>query len=88
MTTIKIHKNNKNWLNTYGQGTYDERITQLIDEVEDNLPIIDIDYSVISAIRIKQETKDRLESYKLTDGESYENIIIRMLITQTINTTK
>ena len=32
-----------------------------------------------TAIKTKQSTLDRLDQLKLTEGESYENVIIRLL---------
>ena len=78
MSIVKIHKNNKNLVN--GEGTYDEIINRLIDEVEDYLPIHEVDYSTVTSIKLKENTVDRLESYKLTEGESLENVIVRMII--------
>ena len=87
MRTVKIHKNNKNILKSYGDGSFDELVVKLLNDVEDDLPIVDVDYSTVTSMRLNESTVDRLESYRLTDGESYENIIVRMLLlSKTINT--
>ena len=87
MTIVKIHKQNKNQLKAYTNGAYDEIINKLIDDIEHTIPIHEIDYSTVSSIKLKEDTIDRLSAYRLTDGESYENIIVRMLIlAQSLNT--
>ena len=87
MTTIQLHKKTKNRLKEYDNGSFDTIINKLIDDVENELPIIEIDDTPITSIRLKDDTIERLTAYKLT-GESYENTILRMLLlTQTINTT-
>ena len=78
MTTIGISKTNKALLKEYSSGTYDEIINQLLDEIEDELPILDLN-SPTSSIKLNKDTLQRLESYSLTKKESYENIIMRIL---------
>ena len=88
MTVIKFTKRNKQMLKDYSDGSFDKIVTQLLDEVEEHLPVVDVDYSVMSTIEIKDDTLERVEAYRLTEGESYENIILRMLMTaKTLNTT-
>jgi len=77
MTTVKIHKNTKNLLN---DTTYDVAVNNLINQVEDYMPLIDVDYSIISTMRLDKSTVDKLDSFRITEGESYENIITRMII--------
>lgn len=87
MTRIKIHRNNKKLLDAYADGTYEEKLSKLLDEVEEKLPLVEIDNAPVSNMRISDELYDRIYSYKLTSGESMENIIIRMLLlSQSLNT--
>ena len=87
MTTIQLNKKTKNRIKEYDNGSFDTIINKLIDDVENELPIIEIDDTPITSIRLKDDTIERLTAYKLT-GESYENTILRMLLlAQTINTT-
>ena len=58
---------------------YDGLVNRLIHEVADEMPIIDEDKSVVN-ISLHEDTMDKLKSYRLSRGESYENIIIRMLL--------
>lgn len=86
-TAIKIRKENKKLLKHYHEGTFDKIVAQLIDDVAENIQIVGVDYSPISSIKLSDETISKLESFKLTDGESYENIILRMLlVAQSLNT--
>ena len=85
MVTIKIHKNNKSLISETGVSTYDNLINELIDEVEDDMPFFEVDYSPSSSIKLKKTTLERLESFKLTDGESYENIIVRLLLAKDLS---
>ena len=87
MTRIKIHRNNKKLLDAYTDGTYEEKLSKLLEEVEEKLPLVEIDNAPVSNMRISDELYDRIYSYKLTSGESMENIIIRMLLlSQSLNT--
>ena len=88
MTTIQLTKHNKNKLKNYGSGSIDKIINQLIDDVENHMNIINEYDSPSTTIRVSETTVDRLNSYKLTTGESYENIILRMLLlSKTLNIT-
>ena len=81
MKSVKIHRQNKNRLKDYSKGTFDEIVSKLIEDTEDNMPVVDINESAYSSINLKEETIDKLRAYAVTDGESIENILIRMLIT-------
>lgn len=85
ITTIHTTKKTKNLLT--GTGTYDERINKLIDEVQDIMPVMEIDDTPKTSIRVHEDTINKLKSYALTTSESYENIILRMLIAKNLNTT-
>ena len=81
MKSVKIHRQNKNRLKDYSKGTFDEIVSKLIEDTENNMPVVDINESAYSSINLKEETIDKLRAYAVTDGESIENILIRMLIT-------
>ena len=81
MKSVKIHRQNKNRLKDYSKGTFDEIVSKLIEDTEDDMPVVDINESAYSSINLKEETIDKLRAYAVTDGESIENILIRMLIT-------
>lgn len=86
MTIVKIHKLNKMKLKGNDERTFDEIVTSLIDEVEQMMVKYEIDDTMITSIKLNEETVRRLEEYRLTTSESLENIIIRMmLISQVIN---
>lgn len=87
MTTIYIQKHNKNLIKEYGNGTYDEIINQLIKDVGEYMPIIKHNKTPKSTIRLKQDTINILNELKLYPDESYESVILRLLIlSKNINT--
>ena len=61
-------------------GTYDNAVNQLIDTVEDYMPLVDLSDESSVIINLEDDTVDRINSFKLSKGESIENILIRMLI--------
>ena len=61
-------------------GTYDNAVNELIDTVEDYMPLVDISDESSVIINLEDDTVDRINSFKLSKGESIENVLIRMLI--------
>lgn len=87
MKAIKINYELKNMLKEYSDDgvTYDGSINRLIHEVSDYMPIVSNDVEAVN-INIHEDTKDKLKSYSLTTGESYENILVRMfMVSQSLN---
>ena len=80
MATINIRKNYKRELSDYCDGSFDEIINQLLDDIEENMPVIDVFDSPSTTMRIKDETLHRLDNFKITPYESYESIIVRLLL--------
>ena len=86
MKSIKVTNATKNTIKNYTDGTYDESVQKLIEEVKDYLPLVDYEDNS-TVINLKEETVELLKSYRLSYGESIENILIRMLIiSQILNT--
>ena len=79
MRTIQIKKHSKSILKEYGDGTYDNIVNQLINDVKDNIPSMEIEYSVKSTMMLHDDTVKLLDSYKLNPSESYESVILRLL---------
>lgn len=81
MKPIKITKNLRQALKDYSDvnTNYDGIINRLIYDVSDEMPIIEDDYSSLN-ISIHEDTMDKLKAFRLSRGESYENILIRMLL--------
>lgn len=81
MKAIKINYELRNQLKElYGQNiSYDGLINRLIHDVADEMPILESNSSAVN-INIYEDTMDKIKSYGLTNGESYENILIRMMI--------
>lgn len=87
MKPIKITKEIQKQLKEYTSEpmNYDAIVNRLIHEVSDYMPIVAYDDNPVN-IGLHEDTRDKLKSYRLTTGESYENILIRMLITsKTLN---
>lgn len=88
MSTLKLRKDNKRLLKNYTNGNYDEIINKLIDDVEEQLPLTVLDYAPPTSIKINEDTLERISKYKITPSESYENILVRMMIqAQNLNNT-
>ena len=82
MKAVKITQDVKQMLKEYPDDNmnYDAIINRLIHEVADVMPTMDDNSNPIN-INLHEDTMDKLKSYRLSKGESYENIIIRMLLT-------
>ena len=79
MAVIQIQKHNKMLLKEYGDGSFDNIVNELIDNVGDKMPPYDDKVSVVSTMRLDDSTIELLESYKIVDSESYESVILRLL---------
>ena len=79
MRTIQIKKQSKAVLKEYGNGSFDDIVNQLIDDVKEDIPSMEIEHSVKSTMRLHDDTVELLDSYKLNPSESYENVILRLL---------
>lgn len=87
MKAVKITHSLRDMLKEYPDVNmnYDAIINRLIHDVADNMPIIEEDNTSLN-INLHEDTMDKLKSYRLSKGESYENILIRMLLTsKTLN---
>lgn len=80
MKSVRVSHSMKNAIKEYANESYDKNINQLIDYVEDYMPLVDLsdDSSVI--INLEESTVDRINSFKLSNGESVDNILIRMMV--------
>lgn len=80
MTIIRMEKHNKALIKSYDDGTYDEIINQLIEDVGSNMPILDWVESPLSSIRISEDTVNKLDGFRLSPKESHESVILRLLL--------
>ena len=87
MKSIGINSYNRDLLKRPDMNvSYDGLVNRLIMEVGDYMPHVKVDEGKYTAIKLHDDTLDRLKSYALTRGESYENIIVRMLLlSETLN---
>ena len=87
MKAVKINHELRDMLKAYPNTNmnYDAIVNRLIHEVSDYMPLVEYTDSSIN-INLHEDTMEKLKSYGLTKGESYENILIRMLlISQSLN---
>lgn len=80
MKSVRISHSVKYAIKEYGNESYDRNINDLIDNVEDYMPIVDLsdDSSVI--INLEESTVERVNAFKLSNGESFENVMVRLLV--------
>lgn len=81
MRAIKINHKLRDELKEYTDinMNYDAIVNRLIHDVSDYMPLVESDSGAIN-IGLHEDTMEKLKSYALTNGESYENILIRMLL--------
>ena len=87
MKAVKINYDLRNELKHYTDEkmNYDAVVNRLIHDVSDVMPLIKSDSGAVN-INLHEDTMDKLKAYGLTNGESYENILIRMLlVSKTLN---
>lgn len=80
-TNIKITKNNFDKLNEIrnGTGTMDSTINKIMDQVDSFMPLVN--YSTdLSSIKLSTETLERIDTFHISNTESRNNIITRLLI--------
>ena len=79
MTTIQIQKHNKELLKEYGDGSFDNRINQLMQDIKEYVPS-DVMDTPVTSMRVSEDTIELLKSFRITPKESYENVIVRLLL--------
>ena len=84
MKSMKVSHDSKEAIKNYSDGTYDKSVNELIDHVGDYLPLINWEDNSKTVINLNEDTIERIKSYRLSYGESVENILIRMLITSQV----
>ena len=82
MKAIRITSETRDRLKEYTKENmnYDGIITRLINDVEDYMPTPNSDEPKYFNINLHEDNIHKLKAFGLTNGESYENIIIRMLL--------
>ena len=80
MKSIRVSHSSKNAIKEYSNGSYDDNINQLMDLVEDYMPLVDLSDESSVIVNLKEDTVDRIDSFRLTKGESLDNIIVRLLV--------
>lgn len=81
MRTITVTEDCKKLLKNYPDEnmTYDNIVNRLIHDVSDSMPALKIG-SKRGGIHLHDDTVEKLREYELSDKETHEHIILRMLI--------
>ena len=81
MKAVKINRELRDELKMYPDCNmnYDAIINRLIHDVADVMPVVDSFDKPVN-INLHEDTMEKLKAYRLSQGESYENILSRMLI--------
>ena len=81
MKSISMYQRNKNMLKDItNENTFDKAINTLIDNVENYMPLVTGDSGKRSPVKINEDTIERIKVFALSEGESVENILVRMMI--------
>lgn len=82
MKTINITLNKTNYekLQKRDGGTFDKKLNVLMDQVEPMMPKLYYSEQTKN-VKCYEDTMKRIDEFKLTAGESRDNIIARMLLT-------
>ena len=78
-TNIKISKYVRNQLEIIDGGTFDKKLNNLMDIVENIMPFVEYTDERTN-IKTNSKTVERLDTFRITSTESRDNIITRMLI--------
>lgn len=73
----------KNWqkLKDLNKGSMDKTLNILMDNVEHQMPHVEYVNDKIKSVNVYPDTAERLDSFRLSDTESRDNIVTRMFIT-------
>ncbi|WP_458456480.1 hypothetical protein [Methanobrevibacter sp.] len=86
MKSIQVTNSTRRAINELYDGSFDDNVKRLIEEVGEYMPFVELDDGRLSSANVKEDTYDLLKSYKLSEGESFENILIRLfLLSQVLN---
>ena len=76
---MKISETNWKKLKEFQGNTMDAKLNTLMNVIEDFMPMVMLSNETKN-VKCLEETYDRIDSYRLTAGESRDNIITRMLL--------
>ena len=76
---VKISEYNWKKIKEFEGGLMDTKLNNLIDSVEDKMPIINYSEKTKN-VKCYPSTMDRLDGFKISLGESRDNIITRMIM--------
>ena len=76
---VKVNKNNWQRLKTFSDNSMDKNLNLLMDIVERDMPFVNF-ADERTTINCYEDTYERLDSFKISVGESRDNIITRMFI--------
>lgn len=78
MVIVKMQKHNKNKLKESDK-SYNQCVMDLINDYGELMPVYDDIESVVSTVRLNEDTLKLLDEYKIISSESYESVIVRLL---------
>lgn len=77
---IKISEKNWERLKHSNKGSIDKSLNILMDIVEKDMPIVEYSNDNLKSINVYNDTVERLDSFRISDTESRNNIITRLLL--------
>ena len=77
---LRISETNWKKLKDSNNGSMDKALNILMDTVEDVMPHVIYNNDVIKSVNVYKDTADRLDSFRISDTESRDNILTRLFI--------
>ena len=77
---IKISERNWQKLKDLQIGSMDKTLNIIMDNVEDIMPFVEYSDDSMKSVNIYKDTFNRINSFRLTDTETKETIVTRLLI--------
>jgi len=80
MKSIRLSGSTRSYLKRYKKDSYEKIIRDLVKETEDKMPRVVFDDTRVSPMAISDETYELLDSLAISTAESFDSIVMRMLI--------
>lgn len=80
MKSIRLTGATRTYMKNYDSQSFDKIINRLIDETEDRMPKVIFDEANTSPVTISDESYDKLVSLAISNNETMDSIIMRMLL--------
>lgn len=76
---VKLNKNNRDRLKSIREDSIDRNLNYLMDKVEGEMPFVRYT-DMMTSVNLHDNTVERLDSFRISNGEARDNIITRMII--------